>query len=379
MTGINRRQLLIRSGALTGAVWLPGTLALLPGASAMAATQAPTFFSAFTEVSGRHYLALLAQDGRVLHQVAAPTRGHSACVSSDQQRLACFARRPGRWLMLMNPQTGQILAQAMLPEGRHFNGHGVFSADNTHLFVTENDYLKRRGVIGVYATATLKRVQEFSSGGIDPHELALLADGRTLVVANGGIETHPDFERRKLNLSSMAPNLAYIDILSGKTLEHHAPPHHQLSLRHLAVTADDSVIVGAQYEGPADDDRALVFMHRRGEALRPLAGQPLAAQRNLSQYIASVTCCPTQQWVLTSAPRGNRVSVWNLHTATWVRDLDVPDVGGIAAVAKGHDMLLSSGTGTLYQLSPHNGQVTALNQQPQLQWDNHLLRLMHPT
>lgn len=379
MMGINRRQLLIRSAAMTSAALLPSALVLLPGTVALAATPTPTFFSAVTDVYGRDYLALLAQDGQVLHQVAAPSRGHSACVSSDHQRLACFARRPGRWLMLLNPQTGEKLAQIESPSGRHFNGHGVFSADGTHLFVTENDYLKRRGVIGVYATSTLQRVHEFSSGGIDPHELALLSDGRTLVVANGGIETHPDFERRKLNLSSMAPNLAYLDIASGKSLEQHAPPHHQLSLRHLSVTADDRVIVGAQYEGPADDDRALVFFHQRGETLRPLGGQPLQAQRDLNQYIASVVCCPTDTWAFTSAPRGNRVSVWDLRTATWARDLDLPDIGGIATAAHDNEILLSSGTGSLYKLNLYNDQLTAPGQHPQWQWDNHLLSLNRPS
>ena len=76
-------------------------------------------------------------------------------------------------------------------------------------------------------------------------------------------KTHPDFERRKLNLPSMAPNLAYIDARSGRLLERVVPPHHQLSLRHLALTPDDTVIVGAQYQGAETDDHPLVFAHKR--------------------------------------------------------------------------------------------------------------------
>lgn len=35
--------------------------------------------------------------------------------------------------------------------------------------------------------------------------MALMPDGRTLVVANGGIETRPDYPRAKRNVRTMAP------------------------------------------------------------------------------------------------------------------------------------------------------------------------------
>lgn len=37
-----------------------------------------------------------------------------------------------------------------------------------------------------------RRVGEFPSHGIGPHEMTVLRDGRTLVVANGGYVPHPD-------------------------------------------------------------------------------------------------------------------------------------------------------------------------------------------
>ena len=37
-------------------------------------------------------------------------------------------------------------------------------------------------------------------------------------VANGGIETHPDYEREKLNLATMKPNIAWIDRRTGEVL-----------------------------------------------------------------------------------------------------------------------------------------------------------------
>jgi hypothetical protein len=44
--------------------------------------------------------------------------------------------------------------------------------------------VRHEGVIGVYdARANYKRIDEFPTFGIGPHDLALLPDGKTLVVA----------------------------------------------------------------------------------------------------------------------------------------------------------------------------------------------------
>ncbi|MCK0317313.1 DUF1513 domain-containing protein, partial [Salmonella sp. 15E65] len=90
---------------------------------------------------------------------------------------------------------------------------------------------------------------EFDSGGIGPHEVVLMPDGKTLCVANGGILTHPDYGKLELNLDTMRPSLAYIDAASGELLEkvELEPALHRLSIRHLALAADGCVWFGCQY------------------------------------------------------------------------------------------------------------------------------------
>ena len=51
-------------------------------------------------------------------------------------------------------------------------------------------------MIGVRdATDGYRQIGEFAAHGVEPHDIALLADGRTMVIANGGIRTHPDSRR----------------------------------------------------------------------------------------------------------------------------------------------------------------------------------------
>lgn len=78
-----------------------------------------------------------------------------------------------------------------------------------------------------------------------------MADGSTLVIANGGIRTHPDLPRIKSNLANMRPSLAYVDVASGRLLQlqEPEPQWHQLSIRHIDVSPDDRVAVAMQFEG----------------------------------------------------------------------------------------------------------------------------------
>ncbi|WP_374729235.1 DUF1513 domain-containing protein [Roseitalea porphyridii] len=49
------------------------------------------------------------------------------------------------------------------------------------------------------------RIGEFDTLGTGPHDMALMPDVRMLVIANGGIETRPDYPRAKRNVPTMAP------------------------------------------------------------------------------------------------------------------------------------------------------------------------------
>ena len=84
----------------------------------------------------------------------------------------------------------------------------MFSPDGALLYATENDFDNAAGMVGIYdARAVSSAIGEFPTHGVGPHELLLLDDGATLAIANGGIETHPDFGRAKLNIATMKPSL----------------------------------------------------------------------------------------------------------------------------------------------------------------------------
>lgn len=364
MTGIelNRRQLLLSACALG----VPGA-----GLALWAQRQPPLLLSA-ADQNGSHWLLATEPDGRTRFRVPVPYRAHdSAWLGADLA--VFFARRPGRETYLVDTARGELRATLRTSDGLHFCGHGVLSADRQRLFMTEYAYQQRAGVVGVYEThPPFARLGELDTGGLDPHQLALLPDGQTLVVANGGILTHPDSEREMLNLDTMDPSLVYLDSGTGRLLEQVRPPHHQISLRHLAVTPEGEVIIGAQDHTPdiEHDPHALVFRHRPGTALRALATDSWNRQR---QYIASVAVSGDGTLALTTTPRGGVISLWHLASGRSLGHFPVPDVAGAAWLEPERGFLVSNGLGQLLCL--HTAPEPRLVQtgfNPGLQWDNHL-------
>jgi hypothetical protein len=263
------------------------------------------------------------------------------------------------------------------PAGRHFYGHGVYSLEGRWLFACENDYDNARGCIGVYdATAGYRREGELEAYAIGPHEMALLSDGRTLVVANGGILTHPDRGRRKLNIDTMQPSLAYIDTQSGALLHDHrlAANLHQLSIRHLAVTPDDAVGFVMQYEGPRNRLVPLVGLHRGEEEIfLPEAGEDLL--RSMRQYCGSAAVDVSGRVLAASAPRGGRVTFWSVTERRYLGAQVLSDGCGVTASGKPGGFLLSSGFGKLLHHNALSGKTRALHDPDAaaVAWDNHLV------
>ena len=187
-----------------------------------------------------------------MRSVELPERGHDIALRPGTGEWVAFARRPGRFGVAVPTDRRPPVWFAAKPD-RHFFGHGVFSADGKLLYTTENDYANAQGIIGVRdATDGYRQIGEFPAHGMEPHDVALLSDGRVMVIANGGIQTHPDRGNDELNLPDMKPSLVYVDVTTGDLLEEHvlAPGLHQLSIRHLGLAAGDHVVFGCQYRGP---------------------------------------------------------------------------------------------------------------------------------
>ncbi len=327
---------------------------------------------------GRYEAALVDIGGADRLVVPMPGRGHSFAIDKARKRAVVFGRQPGFFAVAFSLDGAQSPQALPAAPGRHFFGHGVYTPDGALLIATENDFESGRGVLGVYdasAGGGYRRVAEYDSGGIGPHEVVLLRDGRTLCVANGGILTHPDYGKLELNLDTMQPSLAYIDVRTGELLEHvQLPPAlHRLSIRHMTLDAAGTVWFGCQYTGPAGDMPALVGRHRRGREPELFAG-PQDVLRGMRNYVGSVAADAFGAVIATSSPVGGQVAYWDAASGRCLGTTAMFDGCGVAPHPRG-GFLINSGRGELGVAGPGMPLQPVLPASAQLAWDNHFRKV----
>jgi hypothetical protein len=321
----------------------------------------PAFLAA-AKVGDGYELHGLTASGESVFALPLPGRGHAAAAHPFRAEAVAFARRPGVFALVIDCVLGREIARLTPPEGRQFNGHGVFSADGDVLMTSEVVAEGSAGRIGVWDAQDWQRIGEWDSGGIGPHDLKLLADGR-LVVANGGIATDPQ-DRSKLNLGEMRPNLAVLS--GGEVVERVelAAGLHQNSIRHLAVMGG-RVGFAMQWEGdPAEAVPQLGVWGAEGVTLCPVGEAEALVMKGYAGSIAALG----DRVAVTSAP-GGVVMLFDGRGA-WVVTHRRADLSGVAAGAEG--LVATDGQGGVWAVEDAGLRLLARHA---VAWDNHLVAL----
>lgn len=316
--------------------------------------------------------------GRMRYELPLPSRGHGFARRTGRREAAAFSRRPGDLITIFNAYDGTIVRQIPAAEDRNFCGHGAYSADGRLLYATEVVGSTGEGVLGVYtADDDYRRVAEWPTGGLDPHEVLLMPDGRLLAIANGGILMRADMPRLKLNIPDMAPSLVYLDSRYGRIVAQIRPPSElrQLSIRHLAIDRRGHVAIAMQYEGPQDDRIPLVALHdgKKTEraALRFLV-LPERERSALRQYCGSATTDCSGRYLAVTSPRGNLALVLDVEAERLVASVALRDICGVAPDESETAFVLSSGFGSIHRLPGLAGEASSISLSPR-RWDNHMI------
>lgn len=353
---VSRRSFVKAAGSLFLAGLAPEKLFALERSDAV-------YAAAFVDPAGRFGLATLAEDGTIIDRSPLPNRAHGLAFDRNYNRVVAFARRPGTFAAIFDLNGRSAPVVIVSPEGRHFYGHGTFSRDGRVLYASENDFDNGRGVIGIYdATDEFSRIGEYPTYGIGPHDLSISLDGDVLIAANGGIETHPDFGRTKLNLGRMEPSLVLIDTATGSLIEKHELPAdlRQLSTRHIALSGNQNVWFACQYEGARDDLPPLVGRFSRGEPLE-FVYLPEQTSRNLANYVGAIAVNRREGLVAVTSPRGGSYVVLDAASGVLVREEKLAGASGIAPGPNGFGISTEGGL--------FNGTQSPVN------WDQHAVRI----
>lgn len=308
--------------------------------------------------------------------VALPARAHQLLVLPTTPRSGTrglqalvMARRPGEYLLRMDPVRGTALQWHTMEDDRYLGGHAALAPDGRTFFTTETDAETGIGLVAERDLRSLQKLREFPSGGIGPHALLLEPDGN-LLVANGGILNLPETGRRKLNVGRMDPNLSRLRVDSGTLLTQYRLSDPLLSLRHLALAPDGTVGVALQAEHPdrQDRQRAPALALLKGEQLHAIPWPTRHAESNSPArlwdgYAGDICHAGARFWV--SAPHAGVLLGWKADGEL----LSTQALPGVGALASGGNRVVAGGdrAAHLYAAPEASPAIHALS----TPWDNH--------
>ncbi|RFB99115.1 hypothetical protein B5K11_01320 [Rhizobium leguminosarum bv. trifolii] len=341
-----------------------GFLATLAPRSLMALERADAVYaSGIRAADGSFAVGTVTERGEIIDQVKLPARAHGMAFSAATGRTVAFARRPGTYAMIFDPRHKSEPIVISASKDRHFYGHGAFSADGRLLYASENDFDGNRGMIGIYdASNRFTRIGEYETYGIGPHDMTVSDDGRFLIVANGGIETHPDFGRTKLNLGEMQPSLVLIDAATGALIEKHVLPAQwaELSTRHVDLDDKGRIWFACQYEGHRKDLPPLVGHFAKGEDLS-FIDLPEETTRRLANYVGAIAVNRREGLVGITSPKGGASVTIDAGTGKVLAETTIADAAGIAPAKSG------------FAVSSYDGDFLATRSD--VAWDQHIVRI----
>ncbi|HIJ21841.1 MAG: DUF1513 domain-containing protein [Gammaproteobacteria bacterium] len=387
MRKINRRSFLQYSIAMAGTSWIPG---FAQASAQQNATPLPFewMVSGVDRRDGRHgiswrrsYPRLIADSTEQPGWVETGFRGHG--VAHHPRRpghTLLFGRRPGWWFAEVDLQQNVLTHKIAAPSGSHFTGHGCFSRDGSRLYTSENNFeAGGQAVVGIWESDQYRRIGAIRlKGGIGLHDLRLHPNGRWLIAAVGGLLTHPDRGREKLNLHSMHSYLLYLDRNSGDVVQKVAVAEEKSSIRHLHVAPDGLVSVAIQLQRKVTGHQytvPLMGTHRFGDAEIDLFDSNEEAHDEMQDYVGSTVISPLSRVVGYTSPRGNRASFWNIDTRKWLGSHAMTDVCGLGLSGNERYFILSNSIGEVrYINSQTTKEVRPLRRSyPSMRWDNHML------
>lgn len=272
-----------------------------------------------------------------METIGIPFLGHSIAIASTKTWAIVLpqrpeaginfqgAKNPGTITCAINLVDRKIINTFQSPPDRHYFGHGVISQDGRTFYSTINNLSTGQGAIEIRDTRSYALLGEIPTYGSGPHEIATLKNDKVAVVCNYGADPHryptPD-------ATVLDPSLSYIELSSGKLLHQDRLPSNLYSIRHLAITPNDDVVLGLHHESPPGPGHPCVAVRRAGGPLQ-LTEAPANVVNRLASTALSLALDPASLTAGATHPEGNRVTFWRLADGTLLNSFQVASPQGI--------------------------------------------------
>lgn len=194
-------------------------------------------------------LTRLGLDGDIV-QAIFPVHGHDIKISPDE-KTGFFCSLENDSYVSFDPETLDVISIGK-PWKQDWigGGHAMFVNDGDQLAITERapkvgysgTPSEHFGRITLRDPCTQEVFESYSTHGISPHDVRLLADGKHLAVANYGTTIGPGEKNYGLPRHVVEPSITIIELASGKLVEKYLTGSTTRELRHLCAVDFDMII-----------------------------------------------------------------------------------------------------------------------------------------
>lgn len=269
--------------------------------------------------------------------------GHGVAVDPRRPTRALLTEKRGPGACEVELSTGRVLRRVPPREGCHFYGHAAFDAEGARVFVVETELRTREGVVTVRDGQSFAVLGAFPSYGANPHDCALVEEGRTLALSNGGGVLGSD----------QWASVTFVDLATQKLLERVPVPNARLNAGHLATLGPRQfALVSAPRDGlPEAQTRGGLCARLAGSPLRE-ALEPAALVSELYGEWLSVCVHEAAGTLVATHPLADAATVWRWPTLEHLATLELPVARGVALTLDASRFALSYG---------HDGRVALLD------------------
>lgn len=345
---INRRTF-IQSLAIAGSGLMP-----LPAALASTSEKPGNIIGSCRLTGDSYGVSCINLAGELQWQLPIPARGHAVSLHPTLALGVVVARRPERFIVLFDTNTGTTLQTFEVDEQLKLNGHAVWH--NNELIVSGSDRASSQmRLLGFQLDSNGRNLSLKTSHSFDllgPHQMVL--DGENLWIAIGGLHTRG---REVLNKETLQSSLVQLDAQTRTLKLKVDAPVANLSLRHLSVSRAGEVFIAGQYQLAIEHAPALLFK-LIDDTLKPF-DMPANFWPKVDGYIGSIAC--TESTVVATSPRGHWLGEFDQQTLALQQQLLSRDICAVTDSAIGP----IAGTGTGHVHTPE-GRIRS-----SVRWDNH--------
>ena len=301
-------------------------------------------------------LTRLGMDGDVA-QALFPVYGHDVGISPDG-RTGFFGNLEERSYVTFDPKSLDLIALGSpVAEGWIGGGHGVFIDGGAVLALSERapkvGYLGRPdrhfGRITLREPDTLKVLESYSTHGVSPHDIRLLADGEHMAIANYGSVVPQGRDDYGIPLKIVEPSVTVINLRSGKLEAKYASRSRDMEIRHLCAHDLDTIYAiqteldtggkdqryfkknGSAYE--AELTGGDFYSYLSAPTVRALRGsgrlEPIGTRklRELMRHGLSIHYEPRHDEVIATYPATHSVMVFDAPSGEVKQRIDCASIG----------------------------------------------------